>query len=363
MKPTFGRSSGTDKPREGTIRVLVDGLPLVWERNGPSNIHIWELLKAGEEAGIEMRLASPAYPNPLFYDAVVRNVSLSARGRLVWEQIVLPQLVRQTGAHLLHSLTGSLPLTCPVPCVFSPSGARATRGSGLFDYIQASLGRGGYTRARALLWPNDLPDPDAPIPVVHLPPHAHPVFSTTEFRLHHDLPDEYIFCPGPLDDAAQEKLAAAWSWVSSGLGEDWALVIDGISRQTADRIREQSKSTARVMGIQDVAVGTRAGLMQKSAVVLLVGKPVSWGDPLLQALACGRPVAAEENQWNALRAGPAAYLTPPGDARLLGAAALTLAVEESVAEGLAEAALVRAQTMRSESFSDRLLQVYREVLG
>lgn len=362
MKPTFGRKSGTANAGADTVRVLLDGWPLIWDQNSPASIHIWELLKAGEQAGVEIRLALPAFSDPLPSGSIVRHVKLSGWGHLIWEQKILPELARQTGAHLLHSLTGSLPLSCPVPCVFSPAGALANRGAGLIGDIQGSLGRGGYSRASALLWPSDLPDPDSPIPVVRLPAHAHPVFSTTEFRLHHELPDEYIFCPGPLDEAAQEKLAAAWSWVSSGVGEDWALVIDGISRQTADRIREQSKSTARVMGIQNVAVGTRTGLMQKAAVVLLVGKPVSWGDPLLQALACGRPVAAEESEWNALRAGPAAYLTPPGDARLLGAAALTLVVEESVAEGLAEAAKVRTQTMRSESFSDRLLQVYQEVL-
>ena len=363
----FGRSSGTTNPRGEAIRVLLDGWPLVAERNSPASVHIWELLKAGEQAGIEMHLALPAFVDPLPENAIVRKASISGWGRLVWEQKVLPDLVRKTGAHLLHSLTGSLPISIQVPYVFSPSGASTTSGTGLMDDIQASLGRGGYSRAHALLWPEDLPEPNGSVPVVHLPPHAHPVFSNTEFRLHFPLPDEYIFCPGPLDETEQEKLFAAWSWISAGLSEDWRLVVDGISSQASarfvERIRDRSGSDGQLVDIQDVTVGTRAGLMQKAAVVLLVGRPTSWGDPMLQAMACGRPIAAEEIDWNARRAGPAAYLTPPGDTRMLGAAALTLAVEESVAEGLSAAALARAQTLRSESFPDRLRQAYRDVLA
>ena len=336
---------------------------MVWEQNSPASIHLWELLKVGIEAGITMRLAVPGYMDPQPSEMIVRHVPFNSWGRLMWEQKVLPDLVRKTGANLLHSVTGSLPLACPVPCIFSPVGARTTNGSGLMADIQDSLGRGGYSRTRALLWPEDLPDPGGTVPVVPMPPHVHPLFSATLFRLHYELPETYIFCPGPLNKAEQEKLAATWQWISAGLGEDWGLVIDGSFPQQAKRIREQSGSAAPVLAVQEVLPGTRAGLMQKAAVVLLVGRPTSWGDPLLQSLACGRPIAAEETEWNALRAGPAAYLTPPDDSRMLGAAVITLAIEEPVAEGLSQAALKRAETLRAKSFAARLVAVYREVLA
>ena len=284
-------------------------------------------------------------------------------GRLTWEQKLLPDLAREVGANLLHSLTGSLPLTTPLPCVISPAAFDAGPGGSLLTRIVAALGHGGSSLARALFWPEGLPEPAEDAPVLRLPNTIHSAFSSGNSTSADAASEPYIFCPGPVRGDALEYLAAVWGKICAGLGEDWALAVDGISNADAQAIRQQSGSTAQVWPALSHSPTDRARLMQNAAVVLCAGTPSPWGDPMLQALACGRPVAAEENEWNALRAGPAAYLTPPGDARLLGAAALTLAVEESVAEALAEAALVRAQTLRSESFPDRLLQAYWKILS
>lgn len=358
-----GRKSDTGRLQPDRICVLLDGWPLAAHRESPASVHLWELLKAGEQAGVEMRLALPAFIDSLPAEAVVYPVKRTGWGRLMWEQKALPALARQTGAHILHSVSSSLPLSSPVPCVVSPAVWADSTGAGVMANLQASLGRGGYSRVRALLWPEDLPAPAETVPVFYLPPHVHPAFFTEEAPLPVQLPESYIFCPGPLNADTLDFLSEAWGWVSTGLGEDWVLAVDGISPAGAADIRERSGSTAQVLDAHSNSPAERAAWLRNASVVLLVGDSTAWGDPLLQALACRRPIAAEETSWNALRAGPAAYLTTPGDARMLGAAALTLAVEESVAEGLAEAAQNRWKELRSGNFPERLISVYREIMG
>jgi glycosyltransferase involved in cell wall biosynthesis len=65
--------------------------------------------------------------------------------------------------------------------------------------------------------------------------------------------------------------------------------------------------------------------------------------------------------------GAAGYLVPgdpqdPAVQRSLGAALITLFVEEEIAEALAEAARQRAAGWRSGNFASSLLSVYKQIL-
>ncbi len=65
----------------------------------------------------------------------------------------------------------------------------------------------------------------------------------------------------------------------------------------------------------------------------MAGKP-RHGQFLRWAVACGLPVAAAVTPEAESILGEAAYVTPSGDARALGAACLSLLVEEDLAESL-----------------------------
>lgn len=80
------------------------------------------------------------------------------------------------------------------------------------------------------------------------------------------------------------------------------------------------------------------------------------------ALACGKPVVGAEGEIMNALVGPAAFLAPAGDARALGAALLTVIVEEEVAERLSKAAWERVSRWGSESFGERLLGAYQVLL-
>ncbi len=81
-----------------------------------------------------------------------------------------------------------------------------------------------------------------------------------------------------------------------------------------------------------------AWLYRQSTAIVRLGGTQPWGDPAILALAAGRPLVALEEPYTIARVGPAAFLTPPGDPRLLGAALVTVVTDEAVAEALSSAA-------------------------
>jgi glycosyltransferase involved in cell wall biosynthesis len=75
-------------------------------------------------------------------------------------------------------------------------------------------------------------------------------------------------------------------------------------------------------------------------------------------MACGKPLVASETALTDAIVGPAAYLAPPGDARSLGAALVTVIVEEQVAENLSAAASRRSANWRAAEFREQLEKIY-----
>ena len=88
-----------------------------------------------------------------------------------------------------------------------------------------------------------------------------------------------------------------------------------------------------------------------------------WGGAVSWALACGKPVVAAESALTDALVGPAAYLAPLDDARALGAALITVLVEEEVAEKLSLAAQKQAAGWHSPAFGQELLAAYQEILS
>lgn len=93
-----------------------------------------------------------------------------------------------------------------------------------------------------------------------------------------------------------------------------------------------------------------------------------WGDPLRMALACGKPVIGLESRHSGALLGPAAYLTPGDGAeeaisRGLGAALITVLVEEGVAQSLSQKARQRAAAYVPQRFSIALAEVYSALVG
>lgn len=350
------------------MRVIYDGWPLVYNSAGPEALHLWELLEARPEA-VEAWVALPArYDLPSELHGVYARAPGTTAGRLRWEQATLPRLVKKSGADLLHT-TACPPLFCPVPCVASPveSIPRGNPAFGLAGRLRASFGQGGLARARGVLWPSDLPDlPESyfSAPVWRIPVYVHSAFFQQQPRPG-SLPDDYVYAPGPWNAPALDLLGDAWRWACAGLGDTWTLLVDGLTAGEIERLNARCDPRGTCGPVVAAALYTpalRAAAYQHAGAALAAGPFFAWGGVIQHALACACPLVGEETALAGQRVGPAGFLTPPGDARALGAALITTLVEESVAKSLRLAARKRTAGWSIENFRAGLAAVYAEAV-
>jgi len=285
--------------------------------------------------------------------------------------MTLPRLMRQVNAAALHTTAFFAPLFSP-GLVFTSPGESFHTAAGPArtpaGRLRNAFARGGLAAraGRVLLWPEDLPSPDlAGLKVHRLPPVVFPGMDR--------LPDftpggdsGYALAFGAFEgEAGLEKLVSAWGWAAPALGDDWALLLAGCPTSAAPRL-QAAREAARLPGeLLPAPLSVQTALFELLAgasAVLHAGPLAPWGDPLLHTLAAARPLAAEETWGVDPRVGPAAYLTVPDDGRALGAAILTLLVEEDIAMHLGQAARERAAGWRSQSFSEQLEEIYCEAM-
>lgn len=367
--------SGKKSASADPIRVLYDGWPLADASVSEplAALHLLELLTARPE-NIEPWLALPGDPGQdlgVLAQVLIAPEPPVPAGRLRWEQLRLPALARQIGAQVIHTTSTSLPLFSPSPCLVSPVESLMMDSAGrqgIAHRLRKALGQGGLSGAAWVLWPDDLPAPQTHAKNWRMPVYVHPAFYLPQTSA--DLPPApYILAPGPLDAGEIALLAAVWSWVSAGLGEEWLLLVSDLPPAGLEQMHHACKAmgmpaeryTAQVNALDLRALQTRAAAFQQAQVVLLVSQVRPWSDALLHALACGRPIAGVETPWSDARVGPAGYLTPASDPRALGAAVLTLIVEEEMAERLGNAASQRANRWQGLAFHQKLGEVYAEV--
>ncbi len=364
-----GRNSVT---LERNLKVLFDGWSLVYSPGSPPALHLFELLAAlpdGVQAILALPAGLPASSLTETVHQVTRPTKNSLSAHLGWEQINLSRLARRCEADLLHMVTPFPPLYSPVPVLVSPAEPlfEPYSFSGVGHRLRFALAHGALTNAH-LLWPTDLPVPLVENLHLHrFSPIVHPAFqneSPNEGNVF-PLPEAFILAPGPYDDTQLQDLLAAWRWVSRQYEQEWLLVVTNLQSHKRGEVLQELRSSSGRDGNVHLVTPTfphqLATLLRQAEAVLRVGPVLPWGDPLLQSLASGQALAAEETYGASERVGPAAYLAPVGDARTLGAALLTLLVEEQVAESLRQAAVERASKWSQDLFREGLRQLYQSL--
>lgn len=374
--------------------VLYDGWPLVYDPNSPAALHLLTLL-ACTSGEMQAHLACPGEPPGwLAQDAVLHLQPAPGTpwGRLRWEQSLLPGLASQLGAGLVHLTMPGPALFGRVPSVISPTGLWEGPGvldrdgeasasgeftgnagpRGIFERLRRSLGQGGMARARCLFWPSDLPLPggrQASIPVIQLPPAVHPSFSPPSMFVSEnlsalELPETYVLYHGPLGLPALRRLLDAWSWAVNAIGKSTPLLLLGLSEADQARLNRLLPGYTlgeTVLALPPMPLSSIAEIYRACSALFHPAAISPWGSPVRNALACGRPVVAAENRLIDALVGPAAYLVSQDEGRALGAAVITVVVEEEVAERLSQAAHQRAAAWDTEAFSQALLSAYLSI--
>ena len=363
--------------------ILYDGWALAHQPNHPAAIHLLTLLY-NHPADLPANIALPAvsfHPIPESISSYLVPTKADLRSRLDWEQRILPGLSKQVNAACLHLTSPYSPLFGSAQVLVSPCeylGDLSLRAlpaeRGLTAHLRTAMGQGGLSRVRAILWPDDLPDPGLPAPKITLPAVVHPAFwdKNSDRQLYQndllqelDLPDAYILYQGPGDRSALEDLLAAWSWAAGPLGDNYPLLILGLNPQ--EQVLCTQLATTRdlqstINTLPALSVEALAALFHNCSAVFHPTPYSAWGGAARAALICEKPLVALESPALSALVGPAAYLVPPKQAtssRALGAALITVVVEESVADDLAQAARKLTTNWNGEQFGRQLAKIYQ----
>jgi len=314
--------------------------------------------------------------------AQVHHVPDTPFGRLRWEQIHLPRLARDQDLNLLHLTTPAAPVLSDLDVILSPCSFGNVAGinpgmpesNHILARLRRSLAHGGMVRVKQILWPVDLPAPQLPGQLGRLSPILPPGFdpewvpessagdsSIPELLEHLSLPEEFIIYHGPGDLRSLEHLMQAWNWAATAIGENYPLVLLGLSPGAVTNLSNLAQeydleSSLHVVG--ELQPDLLPHLYQCCRAVFHPAPPSPWSGPVRLALACGKPLVASENNISAAITGPAAYLAPHGDPRALGAALVTVIVEQPVADRLSAAAKRRAANWEMAKFSAQLRGIY-----
>jgi glycosyltransferase involved in cell wall biosynthesis len=366
------------------MRVLYDGWSLVYSPISPQSLHLQAILAhLPDEVTPVVALpgAAPAWLEGV--EVHVRSVPDTPSGRLRWEQFYLPR----EGLNMLHLTAPSAPILGNKVILLSPSVFDKFAGDipgspemvHILDRLRHSLAYGGMVRVKEVLWPVDLPAPQLPVRLTSLSPILPPGF-TSEPALETsavdpsaaalleklDLPEEFIIYHGPGDMQSLERLMQAWHWAASAIGETHPLVLLGFDSDALtnlSNLAEQYDLGRSLHVARDVTPDLIHHLYRQCSAVFHPAPASPWSGPVRLALACGKPLVASENDLTDALAGPAAYLAPPGDPRALGAALVTVIVEEQVAERLSTAAKRRAANWEMGKFSSQLWGVYSQTFA
>jgi hypothetical protein len=320
-------------------------------------------------------------------EAHVHHVPDTPFGRMRWEQIHLPRLARDQGLNLLHLTTPAAPVLSNLDAILSPCGFGDAAGinpgtpesNHILPRLRRSLAHGGMVRVKEILWPVDLPAPQFPGRLARLSPILPSGFAPEQesdskdgslpaahLLEHLNLPEEFIIYHGPEDLRSLEHLIQAWNWATSAIGESHPLLVLGLSsgaETNLSRLSQEFDLESSLHVVQAVQPDLLPHLYWRCRAVFHPAPASPWSGPVRLALACGKPLVASENEISAAITGPAAYLAPHGDPRALGAALVTVIVEQQLAERLSAAAKRKAANWEMAKFSAQLRGIYNKVFA
>jgi glycosyltransferase involved in cell wall biosynthesis len=180
------------------------------------------------------------------------------------------------------------------------------------------------------------------------------------------LPDTYVLLPEAMQGMDLNRLVDVWSWVHGSVGEYYPLLLAGLSDSQRKGVeawfsKNEMKDWVQVLPpLSPIALPT---LYERSTVVFHMGSFSAWGNSARNALAAAKPFVATLSAEMDAIVGPAAFLTPVGEERSLGAALVSVIVEESLSEQLSEAARQRSSGWDAGKFSAALRQAYIDILS
>ena len=335
------------------------------------------LLAPGERLTI---LHNPAYPPPPISTSVfvqIRRMPVAASPFSLAQQVELPRLLRDVGADLYHSAYFLMPYAPGAPTLVT-----------VYDLIPLLFPHQSTLRARLLArWATRLalraskrviaisdatrrdflthfrlqPEKIQAIPLA-ADPAFRPQFRKTvaEARARYGLPERYLLYLGSNKPHKNlRRLVEAWARLQP---QSMPLVIAGAWDGRYPEARQRAAALSlegQVRWLGPVPETDLPALYSGSLLFVFPSLYEGFGLPVLEAMACGTPVACSNSSSLPEVAGDAALLVDPMNTEELVTAVRTALENESLRQDMTEKGLRRAQGFSWLQTAQRTLELYR----
>jgi glycosyltransferase involved in cell wall biosynthesis len=364
-----------------------------------SGQYLRQLVKALRqlEPGLKISLVMPhwiAAPDevPPGVDVIpIKVTNSSLIGKVWFEQRLYPAAAGRLGADIAHVPYWGAPLTSPAPLVVTvhdviPLSMPVYRG-GIGARLYFSLARATARGAGRVITDSEFSRQEI-VKLIGCPaervtsillavgPELHPRLGAerdSEIRQKYDLPERYALYLGSFEVRKNLRaLLAAYTYVGSAVGEEYPLVLAGKapgnwgSPRFPDlraEIAEKPELAQYIRWIGPVDEADKPGIYRMARVFAFPSRYEGFGLGPLEAMACGTPVVAADASSVPEVVGESAYLVDPDDSRAMGAALISVLIQDDLHDSLRNAGLARASNFSWERTARETLQVYERVLA
>ncbi len=190
-----------------------------------------------------------------------------------------------------------------------------------------------------------------------------------EVRKKYNLPDQFVLSLSGFDVRKNIKqLIAAYNFVSKAEGLATPLVIAGKEPDWNNPLFPNIRAYADEIGVSEyiqwigaVDEADKPSLYRLASVFAFPSLYEGFGLPVLEAMACGTPVVANNIPVISEITGDGAYLVKPGDGREMGGAILALLLQEPLRETQISRALGKSTNFSWRKTAKETLNVYEMV--
>ena len=312
------------------MHLAVDGSLLVDHPNSIESLHLVEWLSMLSSTSARITLLYPQAELPELPAEVETYAIARSRGMLgtlAFEQREVPHGASVIGADAILVGEGRVPLASPCPIIALSALASPQRVPGFGGSIASAAGQAGTRGAAAVLTPRDAGEEPGKQTYT-------PFISET---LRDSIPrdeEPYVLCHAFTPEDVS-LILSAWTWVDGSLGDSYPLVLPGIDRDIIEPLAEELDISDSVEIRPGASFGDLPSLYGGAAAQVSTAFAAS-GQALRWSLVAEIPVIALHTPRFEAVLGGAAYLVPPKDSRKLGAACLTVLIQERVSEPLRE---------------------------
>lgn len=346
------------------------------------------------EPGLQLTLILP--PHITQADDLPDNVSIMTTsggggnvGKVLFEQRTFPRMVARVNADIAHVPYWGPPLSSPARLVTSvldviplaiPDYARGF-GPRLYTSLVSAAARGSahiitLSEASKMDITEYLRVPPEDITVTYLAADQafHPRMGAERdeaVRQKYDLPEAFVLGIGGFDVRKQfNQLLLAYSYVVQAEGAEYPLVLAGREPQWGTpmfpdmrRYADELGIAAHIRWIGYVDEEDKPSLYRLAKVFAFPSRYEGFGLPLLEAMASGTPVVANELSSFPEIVGDGAFLVEPGSARAMAGAILALLGQEPLRQSMMNAGLAQATHFSWRKTAQQTLEVYERVMA